>query len=71
MDFVELPNGKHIKMQVVLTQEASWQNPSGKELDEVIFYQIQLQLFAVGDLLTSYRKCETHQKGPWNNAAFP
>lgn len=63
--------GKHIKVLVVLTQEASWQNPSEKALAEVIFYQIQLQLFAMGDLLTSYRNCENHQKGPWNNAAFP
>lgn len=63
--------GKHIKMLVVLTVEARWQNPSEKELEEVIFYQIQSQLFAMGDLLAFYRNCENCQKGPWNNAAFP
>lgn len=56
---------------MVLTQEGSWQNPSDKESGEVIFHRIHSQLFAMGDLLTSYRNRASHPKGPWNNAAFP
>lgn len=69
LSFIETFKGKSTQNTLVLlTQEGSWTNTSEKELEEVIFYQILLQLLG---LLTSYKSCEQHQKGSQNNAAFP